>query len=242
MSFNHADWPLPDGVYAGWSDRAGGVSNAPFDSMNLGRHVGDDDQAVLKNREVLRSELPGTPSIHWLNQTHSTVVVDVNDADPTCGQDGSYTVEAGKACCVMTADCLPVFFWQQDGTRVAIAHAGWRGLADGVLLNTLDNFAESELVSCGIGPAISGSCFEVGQDVFSAFAGWPDRDAFFRSGEKPGKYYCDLSGLAASQLRRAGVREVFFSKLCSYQQADQFFSYRRDGKTGRMANLIWRNE
>ena len=239
MSFQYAHWPLPLGVYAGWSDRIGGCSTSPFDSMNLGRHVGDEPESVAANRARLNSLLKGHPHIVWLNQTHSATVVEVNEADPGCEQDGSYTCQSGKACCVMTADCLPVFFWHQDGQQVAIAHAGWRGLADGILLETLKKFSHPAQVSCGIGPAISQAHFEVGEDVYAAFSNWKNHQQFFIPRNQPGKYSCDLNGLAAAQLMQAGVQQVYFSELCSYENADRFYSYRRDGQTGRMANLIW---
>ena len=242
MSFQYADWPLPEGVCAGWSDRLEGVSAEPFNSMNLGRHVGDAAENVEANRARLNALLKGQPNICWLNQTHSTTVVPVAEADPGCGQDGSYSTEPNQACCVMTADCLPVFFWQQDGQKVAIAHAGWRGLADGILAETLKRFDDPSSISCGIGPAISQPYFEVGEDVYNAFAGWVDHQTFFIPRQVPGKYSCDLPGLAVAQLTHLGVRTVHLSGLCSYAQAERFYSYRRDGQTGRMANLIWLTE
>lgn len=240
MSFQPAPWPLPDAVCAGWTTREDGLSEGAFNSFNLALHVGDDDERVMQNRQKLKSELVGQPDIVWLNQTHSAVVVEAAMADKNCGQDGSYSQQVNQACCVMTADCLPVFFWDEKGEQVAIAHAGWRGLADGILAETLATFPEPNLVNIGIGPAISQRCFEVGEDVVEAFSNWPNKDEFFTARSVAGKFDCDLAGLAETQMRQLGVQTVYQSGLCSYERADQLYSYRRDGKTGRMANLIWK--
>lgn len=242
MSFEAADWPLPANVRAGWTSRALGLSSAPFDSYNLALHVGDDDALVEQNRADLHARLDGKPTIVWLNQTHSKVVVDVDLADKNISQDGSYTSRKGHACCVMTADCLPVFLWDKQGEQIAMAHAGWRGLADGILRQALATFANASDVSVGIGPAIGKEHFEVGEDVVESFASWPDRADFFNARSVPGKYDCDLAGLAQSQLLSLDAAAVYQSGLCSFEQRDRFFSYRRDGKTGRMANLIWKIE
>jgi YfiH family protein len=197
---------------------------------------------VNANRELLQQRLAGEPAICWLNQTHSTVVVDVLDADLTLPQDGCYTQQANLACSVMTADCLPVFIWTPDGQQIAAVHAGWRGLADGILLNALDKFDRTSNVVCGIGPAISKTSFEVGVDVVDAFSEFPDHQSCFEPNGQQGKYWCDLCKLAEVQLHMAGVQTVYQSNLCTFENADRFYSYRRDGVTGRMANLIWKIE
>ncbi|WP_320821710.1 peptidoglycan editing factor PgeF [Reinekea sp.] len=238
MSFKFAPWPLPANVQAGWTTRQGGVSRAPYGSFNLAHHVGEPASTVAANRGLLRQRLPGAPTVTWLHQTHTNRVVNVTAADPQQGQDGSYCTAIGSACCVMTADCLPVFFWRADGAQVAIAHAGWRGLADKILLATLASFEPGSRIYCGIGPAIGPAAFEVGPDVRAAFNHWPGYERFFQP--ERGKYLCDLAGLAADQLLSAGVQRVYRANACTVQNPDLYYSYRRDGQTGRMANLIWK--
>lgn len=241
MSVIFPDWPLPDGVRLAWTQRSGGVSQAPFDSFNLAHHVGDDAAAVDANRQQLLTSLPGCSDIRWLSQVHGTDVKDVCLSQNGEPADAAIASEPGLAACVMTADCLPVFFWQQDGRQVAIAHAGWRGLAGGVLANTLAQFDDPAQVHCGLGPAIGPTAFEVGADVVEAFSGWPLCETAFQQTAKSDKWLADLPALAAAWLRHAGVATVHQSKECTFQQADDYYSYRRDGRTGRMANLIWIN-
>ena len=239
MSVIFPDWPLPDGVRLAWTQRTGGVSPAPFDSFNLAHHVGDDAAAVDANRQQLLTLLPGCSDIRWLSQVHGTDIKDVRLSDNGEAADAALAAEPGLAACVMTADCLPVFFWQQDGSQVAIAHAGWRGLAGGVLANTLAQFDNPEQVHCGLGPAIGPTAFEVGADVVEAFVDWPAAESAFQATAKADKWLADLPALAAAWLQQAGVAKVYFSGDCTFVQAEQYFSYRRDGQTGRMANLIW---
>ncbi|EAR07700.1 peptidoglycan editing factor PgeF [Reinekea blandensis] len=239
MSFQYAHWPLPANVLCGWSTRQSGYSVGALAANNLARHVGTDS-AVEANRALLASRLAERPAIHWLNQTHSTQVVDTHGIDRRVGQDGATTIDTGQACCVMTADCLPVFLWSLSGHRVAVIHAGWRGLAQGILINALRFFDREPSIYAGIGPAISQANFEVGQDVREAFATWPGAEQCFQPGVTKQKYQCDLPGLAAHQLRQAGVADVYFSDQCTFQDQKRFYSYRRDGVTGRMANLIWK--
>lgn len=239
MSVIFPDWPLPQGVRLAWTDRSDGVSQAPFDSFNLAHHVGDEAAAVDANRQQLLTSLPGCTDIRWLSQVHGTDVRDVSHSHNGEAADAAVTTEPGFAACVMTADCLPVFFWQEDAAQVAIAHAGWRGLAGGVLANTLAQFDNPAQVECGLGPAIGPTAFEVGADVVEAFAGWPDADRAFQTTDKTAKWLADLPALAAAWLRQAGVASVHHSHACTYEQASDYYSYRRDGRTGRMANLIW---
>ncbi len=233
---------MPANVRAGWTTRKDGSSRAPFDSFNVAHHVGDEAESVFRNRQRLISILGGNVDIHWLNQTHSSVVVDAQLSDLTTPQDASFTRQPNVACCVMTADCLPVFFWQAGGQQVAVAHAGWRGLANDILAQTLKQFDDPNKVFCGIGPAISQSSFEVGKDVLGAFEHWSNSRKYFKKQSEPDKYLCDLPGLAALQLSNLGVRVVYRSHLCSYGELNDFYSYRREGQTGRMANLIWIQE
>ncbi|MFG1495113.1 peptidoglycan editing factor PgeF [Saccharospirillum sp. HFRX-1] len=239
MSVVFPDWPLPEGVRLAWTQRSGGVSQAPFDSFNLAHHVGDDAATVDANRQQLLTSLPGCTDIRWLSQVHGTDVKDVCLSQNGEPADAAITSEPGLAACVMTADCLPVFFWQQDGRQVAIAHAGWRGLAGGVLANTLAQFDDPATVFCGLGPAIGPTAFEVGADVVDAFSGWPNADLAFQPTGKANKWLADLPALAAAWLQRAGVATVYCSGECTFVQGDDYYSYRRDGRTGRMANLIW---
>lgn len=240
MSFQACSWPLPANVRAGWTTRQGGVSKAPFDSFNVANHVGDLTENVEKNRNLLKSQLAITDSIAWLNQTHSVVVCDVTDADVNIGQDASYTQDANKVCCVMTADCLPVFFWDNAGSQVAVAHAGWRGLADGILLNTFQRFENSSTVNCGFGPCIGSNQFEVGEDLLDVFSDFGNTAEFFKAKHQKGKYLANLVGLATHQLQQAGVKSFFKSDQCTVENPDQYYSYRREGQTGRMANVIWK--
>lgn len=231
---------MPAGVYAGWSTRQSGYSSGAFGNHNIAKHVADAEPLVVANRQLLRSRLVGQPAITWLNQTHSTKVVPLEQADATKGQDGSYTAMKNVACCVMTADCLPVFMWTKNGKQIAAVHAGWRGLAGGILLNALAKFDHPSQVICGIGPAILQEYFEVGAEVKAAFAQFPDYSECFIATKSAAKFMADLPQLAANQLLVAGVSQVYLSHRCTYSEAKHFYSYRRDGQTGRMANLIWK--
>lgn len=239
MSLVQPAWPLPEGVQLGWTQRHGGVSAAPFDSFNLAHHVGDDPAAVDANRQQLLTRLAGCNSIRWLSQVHGTEVLNSADCNNGDTADAAISTEPGLAACVMTADCLPVFFWQADGRQVAIAHAGWRGLAGGVLAQTLARFDDAQAVHCGLGPAIGPTAFEVGAEVVDAFAGWPGVESAFQPTARAGKFLGDLPALAAAWLLDAGVAAVHRSDTCTFVQAPHYYSYRRDGRTGRMANLIW---
>jgi len=235
IDLHQPDWPLPEGVEARFSGRRGGVSVAPYNAFNLGDHVGDLPEAVDANRQALLKALPDAAQIQWLEQVHGT---DIYQA-PRFGvprADASYTKEAGVVCAVMTADCLPVLFCNKEGTQVAAAHAGWRGLAAGVLLETLKTFPEPDRVTACLGPAIGPAAFEVGPEVKGAFAGAPS--SCFRAGEGD-RLFADLFGLARWQLKQAGIASVFGGGVCTYAKKDEYFSYRRDGVTGRQASLIW---
>lgn len=242
MSLVTPDWPLPAGVRLGWTDRRGGVSEAPFEAFNLAHHVGDRADAVAENRSRLLATMTGANEIRWLSQTHSTVAIRADTVDNGIEADAAWTRTPGLVCGVMTADCLPVFFWRRDGGQVAVAHAGWRGLANGILAETLACFEAPENVVCGLGPAIGPAAFEVGADVVDAFREWPGAGECFKPRKQAGKWLADLPGLAERWLRDAGVSEVFDSRECTFSQPERYFSYRRDGVTGRMANVIWVDE
>lgn len=239
MSLVIPNWPLPARIRLGWTDRSGGVSPVPFDEFNLAHHVGDRPDAVEANRTALLASMTGCRAIRWFSQVHGTTVVDAAHSPDGTEADAAWTDRPGLAPCVMTADCLPVFFWQRDGTAVAVAHAGWRGLAGGVLDATLARFPDPGRVECALGPAIGPDAFEVGTDVREAFADWPGADGLFQPRRTPGKWLADLPGLAESLLRALGVARVYRADHCTFSRPEQYYSYRREGTTGRMANLIW---
>ncbi|MBF8767829.1 peptidoglycan editing factor PgeF [Pseudomonas putida] len=231
------DWPAPASVRACVTTRQGGVSLPPFDTFNLGDHVGDDPAAVAQNRLRLSGEFDIQPA--WLKQVHGLAVV---DADPSrvVEADASWTDRPGIACTVMTADCLPVLFCDQAGTQVAAAHAGWRGLAGGVLEATLDRLdVPPAQVLVWLGPAIGPQAFEVGLEVRDAFtAVHPEAARAFVDGERPGKLMADIYALARIRLAARGVTAVYGGGLCTVSE-ERFFSYRRTPQGGRFASLVW---
>lgn len=231
------DWPAPASVRACVTTRQGGVSLPPFDTFNLGDHVGDDPAAVAQNRLRLSGEFDIQPA--WLKQVHGLAVA---DADPSrvVEADASWTNRPGIACTVMTADCLPVLFCDQAGTQVAAAHAGWRGLAGGVLEATLDRLnVPPAQVLVWLGPAIGSQAFEVGLEVRDAFtAVHPEAARAFVDGERPGKLMADIYALARIRLAARGVTAVYGGGLCTVSD-ERFFSYRRTPQGGRFASLVW---
>lgn len=231
------DWPAPARVQALSTARTGGCSSAPYTSFNLALHVGDDASAVQANRARLAEFLPAEPA--WLNQVHGKAVVDVRDAVGTSSADAAFARQANQVCAVMTADCLPVLFCDRDATVVAAAHAGWRGLADGVLEATIAAMqCDPARLMAWLGPAIGPAHFEVGDDVYRAFTGFqPKAEAAFTS--RGGKWLAHIYRLARLRLEAAGVTQTFGGDYCTYRDAARFYSYRRDGVTGRMASLIW---
>lgn len=234
------DWPAPANVRACSTTRMGGVSLAPWDSLNLGAHVGDDAAAVERNREQLLSlaQLPSMPV--WMEQVHGVAVLRLDGSLPdSLRADAAWTDRPGVVCSSMTADCLPVLFCSQDGKQVAAAHAGWRGLSAGVLEATLANFScPANEIHAWLGPAIGPDAFEVGQDVRDAFV---THDAAAELAFRPvgTKYFADLWLLARQRLEAQGIRSISGGGHCTFSQNAQFFSWRRDGITGRMASLIW---
>lgn len=231
------DWPAPASVRACVTTRQGGVSLPPFDTFNLGDHVGDDPAAVAQNRLRLSGEFDIQPA--WLKQVHGLAVA---DADPSrvVEADASWTDRPGIACTVMTADCLPVLFCDLAGTQVAAAHAGWRGLAGGVLEATLDRLdVPPAQVLVWLGPAIGPQAFEVGLEVRDAFtAVHPEAARAFVDGERPGKLMADIYALARIRLAARGVTAVYGGGLCTVSD-ERFFSYRRTPQGGRFASLVW---
>ena len=232
------DWPAPASVRALQTLRTGGCSAAPWDSFNLGDHVGDDPCCVAANRAALRRHLPAEP--RWLQQVHGNVAVDADSLVNSPEADAAFSRQPGTVCAVMTADCLPVLFCDRAGTVVAAAHAGWRGLLAGVLEETIAQMQvpAGELL-VWLGPAIGPNCFEVGDEVRSDFVARDAvaADAFFVA--QPGKWLADIYMLARQRLQALGIRAIYGGECCTVSDHDRFFSYRRDGVTGRMASLIW---
>ena len=232
-------WVAPPSVCAYTTTRVGGVSQVPFDSLNLALHVGDDPVHVARNRELLQQvlNLPAEPC--WISQTHGTHAVTL-ELDNSRDADAAITRLPGIVAVVMTADCLPILVCNRDGSEVAAVHAGWRGLQAGVIQGTLARMkSSSEQLQAWIGPGISQDNFEVGAEVRTAFIdSMQDAESFFKENRK-GHWLCDLAGLAERVLKRQGVVDVYRDLGCSYRDADNFYSYRRNTTTGRMASLIW---
>lgn len=231
-----AAWPAPPWIEAGTTTRGGGVSAPPFATLNLGFGVGDDPAAVAANRERLARHVGA--ELVWLRQVHGRTVA---AADPTvvATADGCVTAAPGRACLVLTADCLPVLLTTTDGTRIGAAHAGWRGLAGGILEAAVDALAvRPDQILAWLGPAISGRAYQVGADVYDAFVRRDPGAACAFEGDGPGHWRADLQGLARRRLAAAGVTAVFGGEHCVHSEGDRFFSYRRDGRTGRMASWI----
>ncbi len=241
----HPDWIVPDWpagrrVRALVTTRDGGVSSGKFASLNLSTRVGDDPRCVARNRAILRACLPADPA--WVKQAHGTAVIDATRATPDAEADGVVTQSAGEVCAVMTADCLPVLLSDRAGRSVGIAHAGWRGLAGGIVENVVHAMGvPSQDIIAYIGPGIGARRYEVGEDVRKAFV---DRDPAAAKAFAPGQngaYLADLYDLARQRLAAAGVAEVYGGEFCTASE-ERFFSFRRDRTTGRMASLIWLEE
>lgn len=240
-----ADWPAPPGVVAFTTLRHGaGVSQPPFDSFNLGLRSGDEPEAVWRNREELaaRFGLPAPP--HWLRQVHGTQVRRFGveaPAEPEPEADAAVTDAAGTVLAILTADCLPVVFAAVDGSEVGAAHAGWRGLAAGVLEATVAALhTPPARLRAWLGPAAGPQAYEVGEEVRAAFLARDPRAVTAFVATRPGHWRMDLSALARQRLAAAGVTDVHGGGLCTISDPARFFSHRRDARTGRMATLVWR--
>ena len=251
------DWPAPARVHAASTLRAGGVSPPPWASLNLGEHVGDAPERVAENRQVMAQALRLSAEPAWLEQVHGTEVVDL-DLEPARGSggdgsggavpplrraDAAVTSLPDRVLAVLTADCLPVLFCRRDGVRIGIAHAGWRGLAGGVLEAAVDALAAPpEELMAWIGPGIGAAAYEVGAEVRDAcLAADAGAEGCFTPG-RPGRWQCDLVGLARRRLQALGLAAVYGGRWCTHSDPVRFFSHRRDGAerpTGRMATLIW---
>ena len=235
------NWNAPPGVQACCTTRLGGVSQAPFEGLNLALHVGDDTGNVNRNRELLQQQLrlPAIPD--WMNQTHGIHTV-VLEQDASRDADAAVTRMPGRVAVVMTADCLPILLCNQEGSEVAAVHAGWRGLHKGVVQAALATMnSPNRQLQAWIGPGISQTCFEVGDEVREAFTESLQETQKYFSAHREGHWLCDLAGIAELILRKQGVAAVYLDSHCSFRDADRFFSYRRESNTGRMASLIWIN-
>lgn len=260
------NWPVPTNISAAITTRRGGCSTGPWDSLNLAFHVGDNSKSVEQNWQSVSKQLnlPSTPQL--LNQVHGIDIVEVGGSKETANEiiptaDGCYTKSPGLICTVMTADCLPILLCNTAGTEVAAIHAGWRGLTAGVVSNAVKQFCSpaTDLIAY-LGPAISQQYFEVGSEVRQAFLSrsfhssssherheqvqYKINACFTESnsegGDSKGSHWmADLYGLARLALNQTGVSQIYGGDFCSYTNAEQFYSYRRDGQTGRMASLIW---
>lgn len=231
------DWPAPANVKSIQTTRLGGISEAPYHSLNLGDHVHDNPQHVAYNRQLLSSLVPTEPV--WLTQVHGTRVIDAALSDCMENADASFTTSASVVCVTMTADCLPVLLCDRAGTIVASVHAGWRGLCNGVIEQTIKTMpvAVSELMAW-LGPAIGPEAFVVGDEVRQDFIS-QDGQAEKAFVAHEGKWTGNLYLIAKQRLQSLGITAVYGEILCTYSNPDQFFSYRRDGETGRMATMIW---
>lgn len=235
------DWPAPARVRAVATTRLGGVSGAPYASLNLGDHVGDDAAAVAANRALLRTLVPDLPDDPaWLRQVHGTRCVDLARAGAHVEADAAISRLSGTVCAILTADCLPVLLCDMEGSVVGAAHCGWRGLAGGVVARTVKAMhVPAAGLMAWLGPAIGPRAFEVGDEVREAFVARDPGAAQAFAAHRPGKWMCDLYRLARLQLAALGVNRVFGGGSCTFEDSARFYSYRRDGTTGRMATLIW---
>ena len=234
-----ADWPAPAHVRAGTTTRSGGVSLPPFNGFNLAGHVGDEADAVAENRLQLRTQfnLPAQPL--WLRQQHGNKVITAGTEQPGPA-DGAYANAGGKVCAVLTADCIPLLLCNRNGTEVAALHIGWRGLCRRIIKHGLSAFDAAPPELCAwIGPHISRENYEVGADVVSACASIWDETRFAITPGRAGHWYLDLGQLVRTELLQLGVTDISDCKQCTCANKEKFYSYRRDGVTGRMASLIW---
>ena len=233
------DWPAPGTVKAISTTRHGGVSPPPCASLNLAGHVGDDPACVAENRRRLAAMLNLAAEPAWLEQVLGTTIVAAETVSVPVVADAAFTREPGRLCVVMTADCLPVLLCDRAGSVVAAAHAGWRGLAGGVIGATVARMATppAELLAW-LGPAIGPRAFEVGEEVRAAFLGLDADNAGCFQPSPAGRWLADLYELARRQLRGLGITAVYGGEFCTFSEPERFFSYRRENRTGRMATLI----
>ncbi len=241
MKLIRPDWPAPSIVRAVATTRLGGASKSAWSSLNLGDHVGDVPADVAENRRRLKHALALSTEPLWLQQVHGHRIVDASQTSTPIEADGTIAVAPGSVCVVQTADCLPVLICDRDGQAVAAVHAGWRGLVGGILEAAVAAFVRRDIrpasLLAWLGPAIGPAVYEVGEEVYEAFTIAADRRAFVTNDR--GRWQLDLYGLARGRLAALGLRDCYGGDFCTYSDADNFFSYRRDGQCGRQASLIW---
>lgn len=232
-------WSAPVNIYAATTLRDGGVSAEPFTSFNLGDHVGDEAAAVVANRARLQAVLALPSAPVWLSQVHGIDCVDAAQTVPGYEADACFTRHSGVVCAVLTADCLPLLLCATDGAVVAAIHAGWRGLAAGVIESTLAAMAHDGELLAWLGPAIGPQRFEVGEEVREVFVARDPAAGMAFAPAEGGRWLADLYALARQDLEKHGVKTIFGGQWCTVGEPESFYSYRRDGVTGRMATLIW---
>jgi len=235
----YPDWPAPDNIKAISTTRQGGFSLPPYDSLNLGDHVGDELHTVNQNRKLLlQSGLPESP--RWLKQVHGTTISLASSWQQGDEADAIVSNDINQVCSIMTADCLPILLCNQQGNQVAAIHAGWRSLAAGIIEKTLTHFnCPSQDIMAWLGPAIGPTQFEVGRDVFAEFSAQSIRAHLAFQQTDSDHYLADIYLLAKQQLNAVGVTAIYGGEHCTVSDSSRFFSYRRDGITGRMASMIW---
>ena len=238
-----ADWPAPENIVAFSTTRQGGVSRPPYAGLNLATHVGDDRVVVMQNRARLYEQFSIDPPPVWLDQTHGKTVLDLDRCshEASVDADASVTTQANSICAVLTADCLPLLICDHRGSQVAAVHAGWRGLHAGIISATVNRFVEpAQSLLVWLGPAIGQSAFEVGADVRDAFCqkNPGNRQAFEQIDQE--HWWCDIYQLARAELASLGVTAIYGGDHCTFSDAERFYSFRRDGQTGRQASLIWK--
>lgn len=241
MNWIKPDWPAPDNVHAATTLRTGGASRAKFASLNPALHVNDDPDSVNLNRKALSTmlDLPSAPI--WLEQVHGTRVIKAEQNNTVLQQaDASYTDQSKTVCTILTADCLPILLCNSDGSKVAAIHAGWRGLLAGIISHTVKALNTSQLMAW-LGPAIGPECFEIGSEVQTAFIEKSIKNAVAFKPTNPDKFLADIYQLARIELASLGIKQVYGGDFCTVTDKQRFYSYRRDGETGRMATLIWRD-
>ena len=241
------DWPAPMHVRAASTERIGGASEGPYTSQNLGLHVGDDAEVVLSNRRALMEALGLVTEPLWLEQLHGNIVLDLDtqetNSDFSCNPpaaDGVVTSQPDKPCVIMTADCLPVLFCDTAGTRIGIAHAGWRGLAAGVLSVAIKRMGiDPQALLVWLGPAISQNAYEVGDEVRQALMAFDQSAGTCFKLNNAGRWQADLYQFARRSLKADGVHAIYGGDFCTHTESERFFSHRREAPCGRMATLIW---
>jgi len=240
MSWIEPDWPIKANIHAAVTLRTGGVSENAFQSLNPALHVNDNPEAVIKNREriVQMLGLPSNPV--WMQQIHSNQAISIDKTTVLQQADASYTDKSGLVSVVMTADCLPILLASYDGSEIAAIHAGWRGLLAGIIANTVRLFKSDNIIAW-LGPAIGPDCFEVGAEVKSSFESKSIQFASAFEQKNQHKYLADIYQLARLDLAALGIKQVYGGGFCTVTDKQRFYSYRRDGETGRMATLIWRD-